>query len=99
MDRDTVTDMCVDLARCLDTLEQDLGRTLRIVTLSLICVSIGPPGGGRTRALLTMIYREAAGGKRELRQLIKLRHRRTAAHRIAAQLHTVAQVEREHCGC
>ena len=24
MDRDTVTDMCVDLARCLDTLEQDL---------------------------------------------------------------------------
>ena len=26
MDRDTVTDMCVDLARCLDTLEQDLAR-------------------------------------------------------------------------
>ena len=53
----------------------------------------------------TVIYREAAGGKRELRQLIKLRHRRTAAHRIAAQLHnaaqlhTAAQVEREHCGC
>ena len=50
----------------------------------------------------TVIYSEAArraGGKRELRQLIKLRHRRTAAHRIAAQLHTVAQVEREHCGC
>ena len=50
----------------------------------------------------TVIYSEAArraGGKRELRQLIKLRHRRTAAHRIAAQLHTAAQVEREHCGC
>ena len=28
----------------------------------------------------TMIYSEAAGGKRELRQLIKLRHRRAAAH-------------------
>ena len=34
----------------------------------------------------TVIYSEAArraGGKRELRQLIKLRHRRTAAHRRA----------------
>ena len=67
-------------------------------TVTDMCVD-RPTGGGRSRALPTVIYREAAGGKRELRQLIKLRHRRTAAHRIAAQLHTAAQVEREHCRC
>ena len=75
-------------------------------SLSLLSVPIGrgkeKKDRKEIRALPTVIYSEAArraGGKRELRQLIKLRHRRTAAHRIAAQLHTAAQVEREHCGC
>ena len=39
MDRDTVTDMCVDLARCLDTLEQDLVILLRTTTT---CIHMSP---------------------------------------------------------
>ena len=41
MDRDTVTDMCVDLARCLDTLEQDLVILLRTAT-STTCIHMSP---------------------------------------------------------
>ena len=51
LDRDTVTDMCVDLARCLDTLEEDLVILLRTTT-STTCIHMSPFSPWKVRGKL-----------------------------------------------